>query len=438
MSDDFLDWDHLEINLDDVLKDCPEYDEGVLDDDVYDDNVAPTGLLTSENRQPAEKRAADAANQTCRPIFVCPVCGREYLSISGFRGHVKLKHDRPELKAYNHKKGSGQAPVATSLKTQGLFSSPESFEKIVVCGVTEVFSAMMNSEFLALGKHGSIVKELLTEAERLDLNEVSKFLTEELYPLFHKVGTGTSLSSDYEKFFANFHAKRCDKSFMDKIANKVFSTESSNAHVYCQVFLRELIDLIIGKQSESMAKELKDQDTSLSQHDQEILAYIAGYIIHALQNKYWKSEIVSRELKKLTKECTQSFKGYGAWLEISDRGGLKYPSNDFFLLIRVIENKLRQLVDLERLSSTSMLNDKLLEDVMCDTLVKYQMERALQGPCDGVGFFILESVVKCFSKIRGHAVAKLCRKQMWKERSSFKQAKADKKSLRGSLKDKNH
>ncbi|XP_070548937.1 uncharacterized protein [Ptychodera flava] len=250
---DFLDWDNPEIDLGCILGDYSDYREVDLGEDQGDDDFAVTaGPATDENMHidpsPIESDVRAESTQTCgRAVFVCPVCDREYLSVSGFRSHVKSKHGRPELKAYKHRKGlKGDAGYVVTVQRQGLWSSKSDFDEVVRSGVTEALSAMKTSGFIALNsQHSSTLSDLVSKATSVTLNKVSDILTEELYPMFSKIGTSTSLSSDCEEFFIKFHAKRRDTTFVSNICQILFCSSWSNASVYCQVFLRELLDYII-------------------------------------------------------------------------------------------------------------------------------------------------------------------------------------------------
>ena len=56
------------------------------EDDI--DLDALLGEYTEDENEPDTH-----AKEKCLDIYICPVCDREYKSVSGFRGHVMKKHD---------------------------------------------------------------------------------------------------------------------------------------------------------------------------------------------------------------------------------------------------------------------------------------------------------------------------------------------------------
>ena len=84
-SDDFLAWDDLPLEF--ILGEFTE-DEQACSDNSSDSN--------SEAVEPAK----DVNLTVKRPkkIFQCPDCVKTFCSISGFRGHVSKKHNKPHLK----------------------------------------------------------------------------------------------------------------------------------------------------------------------------------------------------------------------------------------------------------------------------------------------------------------------------------------------------
>ena len=103
MTSGLVSWDHLD--LDEVL--------GEYTDDNEDRIGADLDSCTSEEEpqdephekgarkeQDAQRSKRKAPHEKRRPkcIYVCPDCGREYQSVSGFRGHMVKKHSRSDLK----------------------------------------------------------------------------------------------------------------------------------------------------------------------------------------------------------------------------------------------------------------------------------------------------------------------------------------------------
>ena len=90
---DFLRWD--DIPLDYFLGEFTE-------DELQDDLVEGSSLSESEPEEQEERvdGVADKNREQTQnaAAYQCPDCPKQYRSISGFRGHVSKKHQKPHLK----------------------------------------------------------------------------------------------------------------------------------------------------------------------------------------------------------------------------------------------------------------------------------------------------------------------------------------------------
>ena len=119
-------------------------------------------------------------------------------------------------------------------------------------------------------------------------------------------------------------------------------------------------------------KERSSKNSTITDNDQAILYYISGYIPKALKKKYMKiKNIEERELKikcietMVLKSTSQGVSAkYAKWTSKISRGGLQHPDDNSFLLVKEMENIMRQEVDQENLNANSFLNDKHIETIM--------------------------------------------------------------------------
>lgn len=87
-SSDFLSWDD-DIDLDILLEE-------------YTDNEARDAYSSDSEFEvsPCKKKLtkSDSKVRTENKLYACPLCDRQYKSISGFRSHTKKQHNKPGLK----------------------------------------------------------------------------------------------------------------------------------------------------------------------------------------------------------------------------------------------------------------------------------------------------------------------------------------------------
>ena len=91
--EEFVRWEDLDLDF--YLGDYT--DEGEIFFDLQDVHVEEEE--EAEQVIPCKKSKMDKSlKKTSSQIFVCPICSKNYTSISGFRGHVIKKHNRPDIK----------------------------------------------------------------------------------------------------------------------------------------------------------------------------------------------------------------------------------------------------------------------------------------------------------------------------------------------------
>ena len=108
MSDDFINWEDL--NLNEILGDewtdneqdrlLGSEDEWLSSDD--NNNSSKIGITvtnnTTEDGKENQPKPPTKTQRKNEKNYKCPLCEKEYTSPSGFRGHVSKKHERPDIK----------------------------------------------------------------------------------------------------------------------------------------------------------------------------------------------------------------------------------------------------------------------------------------------------------------------------------------------------
>ena len=212
-------------------------------------------------------------------------------------------------------------------------------------------------------------------------------------------------------------------------------------------FVHVLIkDLVADRQQMSTSVELS---APISDFDQGVLYYICGYMVGLLNKKHGhysgpdqkRSEIkeILQKLKLPSHGNSDYIAKHQAWTNKMTRGGLQYPCDAFFLMIRQAESLARK-TDLNKLCKSSLAADILVENIMADFLVQHHWTSMMGDSIDTSSGLLLEDISHLFLKVRGFAVAKYVRRQQSKELSVNLQKRKEKhvtdprKPLRKTLK----
>lgn len=164
--------------------------------------------------------------------------------------------------------------------------------------------------------------------------------------------------------------------YMKPLGTLIFSTKTL-CH-FVQTFMMELMANLIKEQVKVAKSVSTKEQEGLSDQDQSILYYICGFIIRRLSKRYQtkcssKRQCIQRlKLKTPNSTFVARFRN---WKTKSERGGLLTPCDELFLLVGEFETVLRNCVNLNDLSSTSLLCDRLKESILECYMVKYYCEK---------------------------------------------------------------
>jgi hypothetical protein len=120
------------------------------------------------------------------------------------------------------------------------------------------------------------------------------------------------------------------------------------------------------------------------------------------------------------------------WIDKINRGGLVYPADDFFLLVREMENVMRKNINLKKLSSETLMKTVLTQYIMSSYMVHYYWDSLCKDVEDEMKIFVLEMVISVFLTVRSFAVVCFVKAKYEKDNAPNRAEK----SLRGVLKTK--
>jgi len=151
------------------------------------------------------------------------------------------------------------------------------------------------------------------------------------------------------------------------IDNTSFSIDSVAFTSLHHFVLVRLVEYVLSYENNLQKEEAtyESEESRLSEDEQQIVRYVAGYILFSLSRKWQKInegrnnmvatasiqfldsvKITSTEIK------AHSFLDFtNKWIKLVNRGGLVLVSDDFFILVRRIENCARNVLNVQMLKN---------------------------------------------------------------------------------------
>lgn len=242
-------------------------------------------------------------------------------------------------------------------------------------------------------------------------------------------------SDDRENLFSKFHQLRLS-SDVENMESKLLNSScpcSDEISNFVQIFLMQLTNSLLQFLTKTMEHKGSQDCATLSDNEQKVLYYISGFVIYALKKRYNKINQEKVREKKLSimdsltcKNSEESFvKKYSSLLDKKNRGGLMYPCENFFLLIRSIDAVARECTT-DKLCQHSLYNCSVKEKVMENFMVKHYTEKLFSfnsiNTCteDDMEEYkplpshFLEDIVSTFVTVHGFATARVERNKLVK------------------------
>ena len=131
----------------------------------------------------------------------------------------------------------------------------------------------------------------------------------------------------------------------------------------------EIVTVIIKYENEQKNHNISDKelDINLTDEEQQIIYYVSGYIVFSLLRKYQKIQsknpmnvaataviqfLISLKMKHSSAvEGASFFQFTKKWIDVVNRGGLVKVCDEMFIFIRLIENSMREILNLNLIKS---------------------------------------------------------------------------------------
>ena len=240
-----------------------------------------------------------------------------------------------------------------------------------------------------------------------------------------------------ECIWTNYHSLLvCNLSQFSVTQTSLFSVGIVNS-VILEVS-RNMIKCCFEVRFHATKENEQNEELLLSDDDQEILMYIAGYIIRSV-SKYCNRHTHNTRCKKMKEMMTKFVSNdkdnvtfvskYKCWIEKLNRGGLTTPTDDFYLLVRHFELIVRSHISTNMSSSNIILHTVCQQLITANVNVQYYWNKLVPASSE-ISEYLLEKIIKLFLTLRGNSYARQIKS------SSTKKPVKKEKSLRKNLKQK--
>ncbi|XP_071476830.1 uncharacterized protein [Diadema antillarum] len=306
-------------------------------------------------------------------------------------------------------------------KDDHLKNYPTGREVIRVCELL-LKSPTDESRKSALG----LVESVHTCACAGDAFPVGPAANEKICSAFHRLRTQTSLQHTWQTLLLQ--------------SNITSSPQTS--HLSLQYILRQLLHIITHRRLIQPDEIQTDDSANLTEHDENVLRYVAGYIPFALSKRYTKTN--SKFYRTL-----QSWRGSDedivadtfleytcTWTNLVNRGGLFRVKDNVYMLFRAMEIQTKRTLNMN-LAQSPDLGGLLTKALLQSEHVLHCWTSLIEDLTESEAQTLLLTVVRYWVKIRVNAFVRvflnLRKEEQAKKKRSKKIARKGEKSLRKTL-----
>ena len=239
---------------------------------------------------------------------------------------------------------------------------------------------------IARSAHGA---KMISIAKRVEdrYDFISHNLTDTLKTRFHlEFKKATSFKALVkgavrETLFKGLNSIRCDLEFTAHLRKllsaECVTEETDDLLLFLACFIRqfssEIMKFVFRPEELSCSADGQDEE-DISDNDQKVLYLVAGFVVFSIKKKCFQQKNnktyikVVKLLQMFIKNNETATKQYvvkhSEWIDKINRGGLVYPADDFFLLVREMENVMRKNINLKKLSSETLMKTVLTQYIM--------------------------------------------------------------------------
>ncbi|XP_071855051.1 uncharacterized protein [Apostichopus japonicus] len=296
----------------------------------------------------------------------------------------------------------------------------------------------------------TLAKQLL-ENGSVPLKEFSKFIVQQLWDVIYPDNKRPITSSDRGRMWNRFHNLRLDpqvlkvwKELLSRI--NLLTIALSSAQLFMlQHILEFLMKLIIAEQQKYDMPMKDDIDTvfPISQHEEQIIRYVAGYIPFALKRRLLRQKnldnsvldfVKSLSVESASAEGTSFYNYTKQWINKQNRGGLFVVNNLTYLFFKTLEFHTKKVLNVKRLMVLKDVNIKseLLNVLNTHNQVQKRWDELVTTELDvKVKQDLLKLFVGYWVKLRVNAFVRMYMEV--RKRNNKKAGKKGEKALRKTL-----
>ncbi|XP_066928756.1 uncharacterized protein [Clytia hemisphaerica] len=353
---DILEADLESIDFDNIKIKIPNTHPAVVCDEEQEKQKADDSRDAQTDDQPASSKQ----NQKEVVQYICSACGKMYVRKWYFDKHkCENKLETPQKK---RKKNPSGAYISYDI------------DQVVEANMVQMLCNILESSRddpinnLAVGStktKGNLVADLAQSILAVKENQIFKnFAVKHFTEIFEFVSQTDFLKPiNREKLWRSVHKttqKTNDYAGLLDLIKSEFDHKHpvvSTLHQFIVVSTVEsMIKLNISDESiDGNEATLDTSEVSIPEKDQQVLHFIAGYLIFALEKKYnrlnrKKNSLVASTVLTFLKSLrvnsfTCSANSFQEWTEISSRGGLVIASDDMFYFIRRVERAVQRILN---------------------------------------------------------------------------------------------
>ena len=312
------------------------------------------------------------------------------------------------LSAHMHKKdSSGESNVESVVvqPNQPPCLPTELFSHAVHIGVENVYNEPRHR--LSCSVNGSGV----LQCAEIVLGAGEAAMSEILYPRFGSIISGNIINqAEREELFCRFHSLRMDTSLREDVVGLIQKLDPNVPRKYCvmfhQCFLRELVACTIKAYRELVTRpEETAASKDLTASEKGVLYYVAGFILHKVGTRKHGNTALIQSCVSNKKESR-----FAEWTAKLDRGGLKFPSDNFFELIYQCDRCVASRVG-TKLSPNVLCKDSTMEALMDHPQIKNVWDKICTsaGQTYANSLVTLQYTLEAFLAMKGRALAQQAR-----------------------------
>ena len=266
-----------------------------------------------------------------------------------------------------------------------------------------------------------------------NVNKIVACLNDNFYILFR---APILTPYDREMFFSRVHDLKLKADIQQNVLKLLGFDPSIRINtMFYQSLLREVVELLLAHMIVINEKEFGSGHSKHSSTEQQILYYIAGFIVKKVKGNLDKLKCL-RGLESILSFITTTSEGnlgflenVKSWTKALDRGGLQYPSMNFYLLVREMDSIVSAKLYEETLSANSLMKSRTKDEIFDSFIVNYYWGNILKqsGYSDSDGKLFLEYIIDVFLNVKGFAIARSVR--MAQEALKHKSSSSFRKSL---------